>query len=195
MTSFAVLEITPAILEARVWIEQRDDYAATKEGLKTLARKIVEVTGIKFDGRWGQGKLSELVNAFLGKVRSSLHEPIEVEEPIEPEIETKSEEKEYTATAKRLAGRLNTLETVFIPFVPLKEISSKPDTLVEPGFYLSKSLYKLGLNIASRIHLQAKILSKGHFVRTQIYQIDRRQSDSQTQTVLRINHIDRLVST
>ncbi|MEL6460240.1 MAG: hypothetical protein AAFQ91_18630 [Cyanobacteria bacterium J06621_15] len=195
MTSFAVLEIRRAILEARAWIEQQDDYAATLEGLKTLARKIVEVTGIKFDGRWGQGKLSELVNALDGKVRSSLHEPIEVEEPIESEIETEPEEKEYTATVKRLAGRLNTLETVFILFVPLKEISSKPDTLVKPGFYLSKSLYKLGLNIASRIHLQAKILSKGHFVRTQIYQIDRRQSDSQTQTVLRINHIDGLVST
>ncbi|MEL7246456.1 MAG: hypothetical protein AAGM40_29645, partial [Cyanobacteria bacterium J06573_2] len=77
MTSFAVLEIRRAILEARAWIEQQDDYAATLEGLKTLARKIVEVTGIKFDGRWGQGKLSELVNALDGKVRSSLHEPIE----------------------------------------------------------------------------------------------------------------------
>lgn len=182
MTSFAVLEITPAILEARVWIEQRDDYAATLEGLKTLARKIVEVTGIKFDGRWGGGKLSELVNALDGKVRSSLHEPIEVEEPIEPEIETEPEEKEYTATAKRLADRLNTLETVLIPFVQLKEISSKPGTLVDPGFYLSKSLYKLGLNIAGCIRFQAKISSKGHFVRPQIYQIDRQQSESQTQT-------------
>lgn len=132
--NFAALEITLVVIELRDWINRRNDYLTNKDGLRAICRKIFEVTGIKFDCRWGERNLFEHIQAFLSKSY-----PVEINEVIietEPvEGQPKTEQQESKATVKRVSGRLNASEIVLVHEVELSNISGNTSNIFDPGFY------------------------------------------------------------
>ncbi|MEO0839074.1 MAG: hypothetical protein AAFS12_00105 [Cyanobacteria bacterium J06632_19] len=173
--NFTTLEVSPDILRLRDWINQRSDYLTTKEGLKALCRKIFGVTGIKFDGRWGERNLLEHVQAFMGAVSSA----VSLEE-VEPE-------DTQTATVTRIAGRLSSTEKFLFPFVELADVSCSSESLTDPGFTLTKKLWNLDLKAGDRITFAAKIsIANGCFTHPKIINIERPNKAPDIVKVLRL---------
>ncbi|MEM7713258.1 MAG: hypothetical protein AAF349_06695 [Cyanobacteria bacterium P01_A01_bin.68] len=178
--SFATIEPTIEILELRNWILRRSEYQTTKDGLKTLCRKIFNETGIKFDGRWGERNLLEHVHAFLGAVAFALSKEVE--------DETELPEDAQTATVSRVAGRLAQTETFLTPFVELTEVSRPSKNLTDPGFPLTKKLLNLDLKVGNCITFTARISnSNGCFVHPKIFKIERPNSTTKITKVLRLS--------